>query len=45
MECFTPEYLTCLLHSSKRQFVKMWTPYLHFSNSTVASTLSSILLD
>lgn len=32
MECFTLEYLTCLLHSSKRHFVKIWTPYLYFSH-------------
>ena len=41
---FPPEYLTCLLHSSAGQFMNIWTPYLHFSGSTVASVLSSVVL-
>ncbi len=38
MEYFTPEYLTCLLHSSIGQFLKIWTPYLNFTDLTVALT-------
>ena len=44
MECFPLEYLTCLLHSSKGQFMNIWTPYLRFSSSTVASVLSNVVL-
>ena len=44
MECFPLEYLTCLLHSSEGQFMNIWTPYLHFSSSTVASVLSNVVL-
>ena len=45
MECFTLEYLTYMLHSSTGQFMKIWAPYLRFSNNTVASTLSSVFPD
>ncbi len=38
MECFTSEHLTCLLHSSIGQFMKIWTPYLNFTDLTVALT-------
>ncbi len=31
IERFPLEYLTCLLHSTKGQFMKKWTPYLRFS--------------
>lgn len=45
MELFPLEYLTCLRHSTKGRFLNIWTPYLRFTNSTVASILNGIAID
>ena len=45
IECIPLEYLTCLLHSTKGRFMQIWTPYLRFSNTTVALTLKDALTD
>lgn len=48
MEYFTLEYLTCLLNSSKRRFMKMWTPYkllrLH-CDYTILKYLFGLIMD
>uniref|UniRef100_A0A3P9KND8 Reverse transcriptase domain-containing protein n=1 Tax=Oryzias latipes TaxID=8090 RepID=A0A3P9KND8_ORYLA len=45
IELFPLEYLTCLLHSTKSDFMKTWTPYLCFTSLTIASILNNVIVD
>uniref|UniRef100_A0A3B3BVU9 Reverse transcriptase domain-containing protein n=1 Tax=Oryzias melastigma TaxID=30732 RepID=A0A3B3BVU9_ORYME len=42
IELFPLEYLTCLLHSTKDHFMKIWTPYLRFTSLNIASILKGL---